>query len=242
MKTSFVRLLALLVPLFFLASPVPLPAQEHHGPDRFDISGFKLGGHHGHGGPGLKADVEALPEGYKCLDIEEDGKLMGYSCFAPVAPEDPFAPKARIASEATKHLFFMFDDNGKVRFIHERGKPEKALLKEQYEALVEKYGEPSNSRPDGAPPQTMNNIWGPVWAFDKSGEKIDGFEYKDLGLGKTEFSSISLFNSNFTGLDMPVKFSENQGVVFSAFLVPAPGGGEGEPTVLGYALSLFESQ
>jgi hypothetical protein len=240
MKTSFVRLSALLVTLFFLASPVPLPAQEH-ATAKFDIAGFKLGSH---GGPGLKEEVEALPEGYKCLDImdaDEDGKLAGYSCFAPVAPEDPFAPKARIGSEANKHLFFLFNGHGKVRLIHERVRPaETALLEEQYDALVEKYGEPSNSQP-GGPPTTMNGVWGPVWAFDGSGEKIDDFNYKDLGLGKTVYASVGLYNSNLTGLNIPLKFSENQGVVFSAFLVPGPAEG-GEPTVLSYDFTLFESQ
>ena len=204
MPTRFASFSSFLALFFFLATPTSLPAQEP-GPDQFDISGIKLGRH---GGPALKKEIEALPERYKCLDIniEKNGqkKLMGYSCFVPQAPNSPFKEVSfkaiEILNNATSQLFFLFDeDSSNVWFIFkmEKFKNEKdaPLPTTLAEALEKKYGKCDK--------------WsmGCVWSFDRNGKKSSFW----FGLsGLSNFPSIK--SAPYSSVPIPTSFKADQGI------------------------------
>lgn len=154
------------------------PGQTPATPERLDISGFKLGRP---GGPGLKKEIEALAEGYKCMDINaavdqygnlnrdpnSNKSLIGYSCFAPQPPSSPFIIPLRVRydreesdlkaiSAASKHLVVLFaEDAGNIWFIYKKEKfadgNKAPLLQTMYDALLEKYGSPTPVAPNGEP-------------------------------------------------------------------------------------------
>jgi len=228
------------------------------GPDAadFDISGFKLGLP---ASPDIKKKVEALPEGYKCLDIKVEEKLMGYTCYAPVAPSsslvraylerlntnlspnDEVSKYNQIMDNVTHYLVLAFDGySGKVWYIYKeevlKNQPLRATM---YEALRKKYGEfkEGSSR-------SFGDIF---WSFYRNGKKSSEGELNAYGsgteYGQVEGSGLSsavrsgILGSRSSNPDIIV-YGANQGVCLTAEVI-CSGYGDMEGCSA-YALTLYD--
>ena len=222
MKTNYHCTAVFLYVFCCLALPTPLSAQKF-GPDQLAISGFKLGRV---GGPDLKNEIEALPEGYKCLElfVNNDGqftddqysaaKLLGYSCFAPEAPSSPYKDSRdyvwrkdqKILKEtALLHMVFLFgEESGQVWHISKREVfPDKnnAPVRQTLEdALIKRYGTPTSS-----------NNYSLCWSVGRAGVEKPSSSCSTLHLNSTPFKS--LLDSS---LEIPNTFSSDSGVCLVA--------------------------
>ena len=158
---SFSALLA----LFFLLAPASLPAQGI-SPDQFDILGVKLGMP---GGPELKKQIEALPDGFKCGEARNN--IM--SCKGPLSP----VPNPRGSTD--NNLYIEFDEvSHKVWKINRSvGQGAGPTPENMLETLYKKYGQPPPSEVEF---KKESNAYTIYWAFDRNGNVVTKKGNKDI--------------------------------------------------------------
>ena len=225
--------------------------------DSFDISGLKLGRP---GGAGLKKTIEALPEGYKCLDInfsinenrtisrDRAGKknLAGYSCFTPQAPSSPFiisggtvrrdsieAKDGEIINTALKHLLVLCDENhDQVLFIYKREK-----FPESSKAPLLKTMSDAMAEKYGPPTYFDSPSNSFHWAISSSGKKISGRMLSPQDWLETHLSTLLNRPVKMPFFRLSTQMPSDIGVLLTSDLY-----GNKDETCREYFLTLFDAK